>query len=42
MVARWQIDARFGHKQTVVNLMDRWDKEFGAQIAFFSHAAMLR
>ena len=34
MVARWQIDARFGHKQTVFDLMDRWDKEFGAQVGW--------
>jgi hypothetical protein len=30
-VARWQIDARFGHKQTVVDLMRRWEREIGAK-----------
>ncbi len=32
MVARWQFEARFGHKQTVIDLMKRWDEEFGSQI----------
>ena len=27
--ARWQIDARFGHKQTVIELMRRWVAEIG-------------
>src|SRR2546422_9019233 len=30
-VARWQIDARFGHKQAVIDLMQRWLKEIGAK-----------
>ncbi len=30
-VARWQIDARFGHKQTVIDLMQRWLREVGAK-----------
>jgi len=30
-VARWQIDARFGHKQAVINLMQRWLREIGAK-----------
>jgi hypothetical protein len=30
-VARWQIDARFGHKQPVIDLMRRWLKEIGAK-----------
>ena len=34
MVARWHIDARFGHKQTVLDLMKRWDEEFGSQIGW--------
>jgi len=29
--ARWQIDVRFGHKQTVVELMRRWVAEIGAK-----------
>jgi hypothetical protein len=30
-VARWQIDARFGHKQTVVDLVRKWEREVGAK-----------
>ena len=28
-VARWQIDAKFGHKQKVLELMRRWEEEIG-------------
>jgi len=30
-VARWQIDARFGHKQDVIDLVHRWLKEIGSK-----------
>jgi hypothetical protein len=30
-VARWQIDARFGHKQAVIDLMHRWLSDIGAK-----------
>jgi hypothetical protein len=30
-VARWQIDARFGHKQTVVDLIRKWEREVGTK-----------
>ncbi|MBZ9809449.1 hypothetical protein LB542_04455 [Mesorhizobium sp. BR1-1-9] len=30
--ARWQIDARFGHKQTVLDLMRKWESEIGSQV----------
>jgi hypothetical protein len=30
-VARWQIDARFGHKQAVIDLLRRWDSEIGSK-----------
>ena len=30
-VARWQIDARFGHKQTVVDLLRKWEREIGTK-----------
>ena len=29
MVARWSIDAKFGDKQTVVAMMQRWLREIG-------------
>ena len=28
-IARWQIDARFGHKQNALDLMREWEKEIG-------------
>ena len=28
-IARWQIDARFGQKQSVIDLMRRWEREIG-------------
>jgi hypothetical protein len=31
-LARWQIDARFGHKQAVIDLMHRWLKEIGSKV----------
>ncbi|WP_217571783.1 hypothetical protein [Mesorhizobium sp. GbtcB19] len=30
--ARWQIDARFGHKQTALELMRKWEREIGSQV----------
>ena len=29
--ARWHVEARFGHKQTVVDLMRHWIEEIGTQ-----------
>ncbi len=34
MIARWHIEARFGHKQTVIDLLKRWDEEIGSQIGW--------
>ena len=31
MVARWSIDAKFGYKQNVVDLMQRWLSEIAPQ-----------
>ena len=31
LIARWQIDARFGHKQTVVDLLRKWEREVGTK-----------
>ncbi len=31
LIARWQIDARFGHKQNVVDLMRRWERDIGSK-----------
>ncbi len=34
MIARWQIDARFGQKQAVINSLTKWVKEIGSQIGW--------
>ena len=34
MVARWHIDARFGHKQAVIDSLKKWNAEIGTQIGW--------
>jgi hypothetical protein len=34
MVARWSIDAKFGYKQNVIDLMQRWLREIAPQAGF--------
>ena len=34
IVARWQIDARFGHKAEVITSLKRWLEEVGSQIGW--------
>ncbi len=34
MIARWQIEARFGHKQAVIESLTRWFEEIGTQIGW--------
>ncbi|MFQ5937149.1 MAG: hypothetical protein ACE5LB_12160 [Acidiferrobacterales bacterium] len=34
MVARWRIEARFGHKQVVIDSLKKWSREIGAQIGW--------
>jgi hypothetical protein len=29
--ARWQIDAKFGHKQTVLEMMRQWERDIGSK-----------
>ena len=29
MIARWHIQARFGHKQKAIELLKKWDREIG-------------
>ncbi len=31
LLARWQIDAKFGYKQSVIDLMRRWERDIGNQ-----------
>jgi uncharacterized protein (DUF2252 family) len=32
LIARWQIDARFGHKQKVIDSVVQWTREIAPQI----------
>jgi hypothetical protein len=34
MIARWSIDAKFGYKQTAVELLQRWMQEIAPQVGF--------
>ena len=34
MIARWSIDARFGHKPVVVSMLQSWTKNIGSQIGW--------
>ena len=34
MIARWHIEARFGHKQAAIDLLARWREEIGSQIGW--------
>jgi hypothetical protein len=32
LIARWQIDARFGHKQEVIGRLQQWAQEIAPQV----------
>lgn len=34
IIARWNIDARFGHKPTVIDSIKKWHKNIGVQIGW--------
>jgi hypothetical protein len=34
MLARWSIDARFGHKQAVIDRLQRWMREIAPEVGF--------
>jgi hypothetical protein len=34
MIARWQIDARFGHKQNVIDMLRIWANDIAPQIGW--------
>jgi hypothetical protein len=34
MIARWQIDARFGQKQAVIDRLQAWARDIAPQIGF--------
>ena len=33
-IARWHVEARFGHKQKVLELLEQWDEEIGSQVGW--------
>ena len=39
MIARWQIDARFGHKQAVIERLQTWARDIAPQVGL--HAGQL-
>lgn len=41
MIARWSIDAKFGYKQNVIDLMQWWLREIGPQVGFTSDKSRL-
>ena len=41
LVARWQIDAKFGQKQTVLNMIQAWAKTVAPQIGFTADKSRL-
>ena len=41
LVARWTIDAKFGYKQNVIDLMQQWLREIGPQAGFTPDKARL-
>jgi hypothetical protein len=34
MIARWHIDARFGHKETVIDSLKTWSRDIASQIGW--------
>ena len=34
IVAKWQIDARFGHKQNVIDMLGAWARDIAPQIGW--------
>jgi hypothetical protein len=34
IIARWSIDAKFGYKQNVIDLMQRWARDIAPQIGW--------
>jgi len=34
MIARWSIEAKFGHKMQALEMMQRWMREIGSQIGW--------
>jgi len=41
IIARWTIDARFGHKQAALELMSRWWRDIAPQIGWSADQARI-
>jgi hypothetical protein len=41
MIARWQIDARFGHKQTVIDKLQNWASNIAPQVGWTADKSRL-
>ena len=41
MIARWSINAKFGYKQAVIDLLQRWMSEIAPQVGFTPDRARL-
>src|SRR5438105_9160345 len=41
IVAKWQVDARFGHKQTVVEMLGAWARDIAPQIGWTADKSRL-
>ena len=39
IIARWHIEARFGHKQTVIDSLKKWCDDIGTEIGCHSFRA---
>ena len=34
IIARWSIDARFGHKQAVIDSLSTWRRDIGSEVGW--------
>jgi len=41
LIARWQIDARFGHKQAALDLLREWERDIGPKVGLAQLEFML-
>jgi hypothetical protein len=41
LIARWQIDAKFGQKQTVIDMLRKWEETIAPQIGWTKDKGLL-